>query len=199
MKYWIIINNEQAGPFELEQLSSMPIRPDTPVWHEGLPNWVPAAQVDEIRNLFEAPQQNSAQQQEPDSQQNETNSGDFEEFKPQDNQGYGHQQQQGGYGYQQGNGYPQGNYTYQQKEPTENGEMPKCPDNYLGWAIAATLLCCMPLGIVAIVYASTVKTRYSRGDYEGAVKASDRAQWWIIFSIVLGLLIAPFQVLFSLL
>ena len=199
MKYWIIINNEQAGPFELEQLSSMPIKPDTPVWHEGLPNWVPAAQVAEIRNLFEAPQQDFAQQQEPDSQQNETNNGDFEEFKPQDNQGYGHQQQQGSYGYQQGNGYPQGNYTYQQKEPTENGEMPKCPDNYLGWAIAATLLCCMPLGIVAIVYASTVKTRYSRGDYEGAVKASDRAQWWIIFSIVLGLLIAPFQVLFSLL
>ena len=197
MKYWMIINNEQAGPFELEQLSSMPIKPDTPVWHEGLPNWVPAAQVTEIRNLFEAPQQ------EPDTQQNETNDGDFEEFKPQDNQNNAYQQQEGNYGYQQGsyqnNGYTQGNYTYQQKAPTENGEMPECPDNYLGWAIAATLLCCMPLGIVAIVYASTVKTRYNRGDYDGAVKASDRAQWWIIFSIVLGLPIAPFQVLFSLL
>ncbi len=30
------------------------------------------------------------------------------------------------------------------------------PDNFLVWAILSTVLCCLPLGIVAIVYANKV-------------------------------------------
>ena len=32
------------------------------------------------------------------------------------------------------------------------------PDNFLPWAIVSTVLCCLPFGIVAIVYASKVDT-----------------------------------------
>ena len=56
------------------------------------------------------------------------------------------------------------------------------PDNYLVWAILSTLLCCVPLGIVAIVFAAQVDSKYAAGDYAGAQVASGRAKLWSILS-----------------
>ncbi|MGH8050965.1 MAG: CD225/dispanin family protein [Arenimonas sp.] len=50
--------------------------------------------------------------------------------------------------------------------------------NYLVWAILATLCCCLPAGIVAIVYAAQVDGKLSSGDYHGAVEASNNAKMW---------------------
>lgn len=69
-----------------------------------------------------------------------------------------------------------------------NKEERPAPSSYLGWSIAMTLICCLPAGIVAIIYASQVNDKYHYGDYDGAVKASERAQLWIIISFILGLL-----------
>ncbi|MCH1502159.1 CD225/dispanin family protein [bacterium] len=43
-------------------------------------------------------------------------------------------------------------------------------------AILATLLCCLPLGIVAIVHASKVFAKYQTGDYHGFLESSDKAK-----------------------
>lgn len=64
----------------------------------------------------------------------------------------------------------------------------KMPSNYLVWSIVMTLLCCLPTGIVAIIYSSQVNDKFHYGDIEGAYRASERAQIWIIVSFVLGLL-----------
>lgn len=69
--------------------------------------------------------------------------------------------------------------------------LPPCPDTYFAWAIVLMLMCCLPAGIVAVIYSSSVESRYSRGDYEGALKASNNAKIWCIVSIVLGLIGAP--------
>ena len=37
------------------------------------------------------------------------------------------------------------------------------PDNNLVWAILSTVLCCMPLGIVAIIKATSVDTLWTAG------------------------------------
>ena len=37
--------------------------------------------------------------------------------------------------------------------------------NYLVQAILTTLFCCLPFGIVAIVYAAQVNTKIEAGDY----------------------------------
>jgi hypothetical protein len=50
--------------------------------------------------------------------------------------------------------------------------------NYLVWAILSTLCCCLPAGIVAIVYAAQVDGKLSGGDYHGAVEASNNAKMW---------------------
>ncbi len=60
------------------------------------------------------------------------------------------------------------------------------PDNNLVWAILSTILCCLPLGIVSIVYAAKVDGLYASGDYAGAKDASDKAKKFAIIGAVLG-------------
>ena len=44
MKYWIYRDGLQRGPFTIEELADMNLTPDTPVWYEGLDNWITAAE-----------------------------------------------------------------------------------------------------------------------------------------------------------
>jgi hypothetical protein len=60
------------------------------------------------------------------------------------------------------------------------------PTNLAG-AIIVTILCCWIFGIPAIVYAARVNEKILVGDYEGAVEASEKAEFWIIMSVIGGL------------
>lgn len=61
-------------------------------------------------------------------------------------------------------------------------------DNHLVWAILATLFCCLPTGIVAIVYAAQVDSKVSAGDIAGARQSARNAATWSWVSFGLGLL-----------
>ena len=52
MKYYIILNGRQAGPFEENQLLSMGVTRSTMVWREGMQNWQEAGQLAELAYLF---------------------------------------------------------------------------------------------------------------------------------------------------
>ena len=52
MKYFIIINGKQAGPFEENLLSGMGITRDTQVWRDGMQQWQPAGTIPELGYLF---------------------------------------------------------------------------------------------------------------------------------------------------
>ena len=99
-----------------------------------------------------------------------------------DNQNYPNNQQPPQYQQQpyQQQPYQQPNYGYQQPNP----KRPLKPDNYLVWAILSTLLCCIPLGVVSIVYSTKVDGLYNAGDYQGAQQASNNAKQWAIISAV---------------
>lgn len=73
------------------------------------------------------------------------------------------------------------------------------PDTYLIWSVLATVFCCFIPGIVAIVYSTMVSSKYYAKDYEGAKRASKLAQYWIIASVVLGVITAAVYVPLSLL
>ena len=47
--------------------------------------------------------------------------------------------------------------------------------NHLVWAILSTLFCCLPLGIVSIVFAAQVDGKRAAGDLAGAQEASRKA------------------------
>ncbi|MGI9474592.1 MAG: CD225/dispanin family protein [Rubripirellula sp.] len=72
------------------------------------------------------------------------------------------------------------------------------PENYLIQSILVTLCCCLPLGIVSIVYAAQVDSKWNAGDHQGAINASENAKkWsWIAFGlgIVLNLLAVGLQI-----
>lgn len=59
--------------------------------------------------------------------------------------------------------------------------------NYLWQSIAVTLCCCLPFGIVAIVYAAQVKTKATVGDIAGAQDASGKAKMWCWIGFGVGL------------
>lgn len=104
-----------------------------------------------------------------------------------DNQNYPNNQQPPQYQQQpyQQQPYQQPNYGYQQPNP----KRPLKPDNYLVWAILSTLLCCIPLGVVSIVYSTKVDGLYNAGDYQGAQQASNNAKQWAIISAVAGIVV----------
>jgi hypothetical protein len=61
--------------------------------------------------------------------------------------------------------------------------------NYLVHAILCTLCCCLPGGIVAIVYASQVNTKQAAGDIQGAMTASANAKKWCWISFGVGIVV----------
>lgn len=63
--------------------------------------------------------------------------------------------------------------------------------NYLVQAILCTLFCCVPFGIVAIVYAAQVNEKANRGYYSEARVASDKARTWCWLSFILGIIAVP--------
>ena len=70
------------------------------------------------------------------------------------------------------------------------------PKNYLIESILVTIFCCLPLGIVGIVYASQVNSKFTSGDYEGAQLASDDAKKWMKWGAISGIIVAVLYVIF---
>ena len=67
--------------------------------------------------------------------------------------------------------------------------------NHLGKAILATLFCFAPTGIVSIAFAARVNGKLRKGDIQGALRCSRKANIWACVSIVLGIPFFSFSVL----
>lgn len=57
------------------------------------------------------------------------------------------------------------------------------PASGLIWAILATIFCCLPCGVVAIVYAARVEYLWDIGNYERAMSAAKNARNWTLVSV----------------
>ncbi len=61
--------------------------------------------------------------------------------------------------------------------------------SYLVPAILVTIFCCLPFGIVSIVYATQVNEKLEAGDIAGARQASQNAKTWMWVAFGVGLAI----------
>lgn len=61
MKYYIIYNGQQVGPMTREQLLSYGLNPNSQVWTEGMPQWVPAYTIPELMEIIPPTAANGAQ------------------------------------------------------------------------------------------------------------------------------------------
>jgi TIR domain/Interferon-induced transmembrane protein len=67
--------------------------------------------------------------------------------------------------------------------------------NYLTPAVLVTFCCCLPIGIVAIIYAARVNGKLAAGDVVGARSASETARTLCWIGFIGGVVIAGFYML----
>jgi hypothetical protein len=60
--------------------------------------------------------------------------------------------------------------------------------NYLIPAILSTIFCCLPLGVVSIIFATQVNSKVATGDIAGATEASRKAKMFSFIAVGLGVL-----------
>lgn len=155
--YYLSPQNEQVGPVDGSQLTAYGVTATTMVWTQGMPQWVPANTVDELRPYFPP-----------------TTSVPPPAAAP----------------------VPQ-SVTYIQTGPAypQQPMMPK-PNNHMVMAVLATIFCCLPTGIIAIIYASKVDGLYVAGNYAEAQSKANSARNWSIISAVGAVIGSIIYVLF---
>ncbi len=168
-EYWTIVDDKHAGPYSAAELVEMGIGPTSMVWTQGLPDWVEAQQIEELKYLIGFRDRSGAAAPEPTE---ETVVVEVETAAPPAQPGW-----------------------QQAAQAPVNAE--PCPPAYLAWSIVVTILCCQILGVAAIVCSCLVKSNYNRGNLVKANKLSNATQWLIILSIVLGLMMMPLQIAFN--
>lgn len=189
-KYWIIVDGNPAGPFTSSELKARrDFVASLPVWSNDLPDWTTVGELPELACLLEVVE-NTVDQAESDSRGVEPPAIVPPAIEAQE---------------------PCAPATHQPSSPAPGAWIPrqpsfvaavapvgeKRPKSYIGWSIAMLFCCCLVGGVVGLVFGSQVNTRWERGDFEGARKASEAAEWCVIISIVLGLISWPFQLIFS--
>lgn len=192
--WYFVKDGTQQGPVSDEQLRSMArdgsLRGEDLVWQEGMPDWKPAMEVLGMDLRRELPQElptmpiNTAQLGAPPAPHF---SSDPEPHRMQT---------------------PPVQSPSMQTPPLQTppvtgpGASPYVPPaahlgsgagadipNYLPWAIVVTVFCCLPGGIVSIIFASKANSAKAMGDYEGARRAAGTAKTWLLVSVVGFLLV----------
>lgn len=192
MKYYIAENGQQAGPFEPSELLSHGLTVNSLVWCEGMPSWTSASQVPELMALLSGQPFNPSNvdmqlPQMPPMGQQPTQLPQVPPF--------------GGTTQPAPTGTP---YSPQQPNqpyaPPQYGPSTNQPSNQLmpkTWlmesilATAASLLCCFNIvglitGVLAIMKANSVKSKFTQGDVNGANTASASAKKWMMITVVIG-------------
>lgn len=128
-------------------------------------------------------QPNPYGQQPPSNPYNQQPQNPYGQQQPYPQQPYGQQPYgQPGYPQQQGYGY--------------GGPQGTPPENNLVWAILSTVLCCLPLGIFAIVKSSQVNGLWAQGQHAEAQKAADDAKKFAIIGAGIGVTLFVLYILF---
>ena len=70
------------------------------------------------------------------------------------------------------------------------------PDNKLVWSILATIFCCLPFGVVAIIKSAEVNSKWNNGDVAGANQSAAEAGKWVKWSVIVGIIGAVLGAIF---
>ena len=78
----------------------------------------------------------------------------------------------------------------QQWTPPPVNAVAPAPNNNLVFAIIASVLsvmfCCIPHGLISLIFALQVNNKAAAGDLQGAMNAAKQAKTWAIISIVVS-------------
>ena len=82
-----------------------------------------------------------------------------------------------------------------QSNPSQMPRAPR-PKNHLVMAVLVTVFCCLPFGVVALIYSSKVDDLWYRGLYEEAWENSSKAERWITISFFTPIIATVLYILF---
>ncbi len=165
MKYYMAKNGQQFGPMEESELQLNGLTPDTLVWHEGMAQWLPAAQLPELAHLLQPEPPRMA----------------FGEAQPPQ------PPTQGAWPQPPLQGQPQPQYAPQ---PQAGGNFSSAPAIVL---IVLSVLCCtwIPIvfGILSLSSSSNANKLWAAGNFSAAqAKAAEAKKWNMVGYIVFAVL-----------
>jgi hypothetical protein len=164
MEWYYSNNGQQAGPVSEEQLAELfrngTVKPSVLVWNETMTEWTPIGKVDAF--AVPAPELPTAAPPAPVDSPPTLSAAPPLAAAPVTM-----------------SASPQG------FAPSGMAE----PSTYLWQSIVVMLLCCLPLGIPALIFSTKVKPAFASGDYAAAMEASKKAKLFCILSLVIGLIV----------
>ena len=191
VKYWINQDGVQEGPLTFEELKAKGLTRDAYVWREGLAEWVPVSSLAELTICLlpaaevSQPALSSAPEVLPEASEvaevaEESVAAAVPPVLPPDEAVAPAVAPAAA---------PVVLPAQQQPVPAQPEQ--ELPPTNLVWAIITTVLCCVPCGVVAILYASKVSSALQSGDLAAARSASEKGAWWCIGGIVAGIVFQP--------
>jgi hypothetical protein len=193
--WYFVKDGAQQGPVSDEQLRSMArdgsLRGEDLVWQEGMPDWRPAMEIPGIEFRRELPQElptmpiPAAPSYPPPAPHFEPEPHQMQAPPIQSPPMQAPPAQMPAQPYMQtppvtGPGAATPYAPPRAHLGTGGADIP----NYLVWSILVTLLCCVPGGIIGIIYSNKANSAKAMGDYAGALAANKTAKTWIIVSVV---------------
>ena len=197
MKFWIRINGLQEGPMEIDQMKDYNVTPTTYVWCAGMKDWAYARDVEDLKDIIawdnsdeEPPTFETAPQIEEEIDNSEvevSEDSDDDTIVEKDTTAIDDDDDEAYDSYQPGNSPKPGNDRPKATKADQNNDRPS-PSNNLIWAILCTIFCCQITGIIAIVFAAQVSSKYDENGYAAAKKYSDWAGIMCNVSVILAIL-----------
>lgn len=187
MDWYYSENNQQHGPVSEDQLANLyrtgTVKGSDLVWCESMSEWTPISKIAAFASIMSGPGTSSEPSTPsaaptlvddfPPATPPTTSSSSYAPSTPLEPQ------------YTPPMSYaPPSGYSSPSTIP---GGTP--PPNYLWQSIVVTLLCCLPLGIPAIIFSTKVNSTFALGDLAGAEAYSKKAKLWCIIALALGLVI----------
>lgn len=168
-KFYYSDGKEQFGPFTLDELKEKGITADTLVWYQGLEAWMPAAKAPYLKEVFgfSPPAVMNVDEEKVAEERARVQPPELSSDAVDPSSG---------------------------EVSYKDTSMPRL---WLIESILVTLFCCLPFGIVGIVFASQVESKYNEGDKEGAQEMSRKAGQWTKTGFITGLIFISVYLLYS--
>lgn len=181
-EFFIVINGVTTGPLVgLEAVEERHITANTPVWYDGLDDWQPAIMAPLTRQLFTPDSAyhrrgTTAAADEPAPVEETAARNDVAATYTTSTDSYSASADSFG-------------------AANAAATAPERPKPYMVWAIVVAVIFNIVCGLIAVVYAVKVKSKYAQGNYAGSLRCSTSAQWWIAVGICVGLIMTAFNLL----